>query len=505
MRWNYKFLLLTVAFLIAAHCVFAADPWDGTSQKWTNGSGTQTDPYLIETPSNLAYLVRVGGYKGVYFLQTTDLDINGKQIVDPAYTNKKNFYGNYDGGNHQIVNVASYLFGAVKDASIQNVTIAGSSTYSMIQTAQGNTTLTNCHNKSTAEISGAGLVVIAENGCLSMHRCSNYAVIKSAYTYKEITTNWTKFRCAGGLVGKANNIIAEYCANNANITHQQVVSGGYINNYVHCYLYVGGIVGCIDTIADISYSYNKGNIIGEYNCSGGSYVQQYTYCAGIVGYRGSTTTKGSKIFSCFNSGNITSSEYAYGIACFRGKVSKCYSRGKISSGEGYTDVAGIDRSSTITDCYFAGSSGKVGEETTKHLYYQVNNSSAIPKEEEFMKSPSFVSLLNGVGDYFYPDYTNINDGYPILRWQLEGVDFYTVKCLCREGQGSVTGTGAYPKGAEIQLTATPKDNFVFTGWSDGVADNPRTIKVEGEATYVAQFERTSYTVYVNQDCSITVE
>lgn len=504
MSLNYKSLLLTAAFLTAAHCVFAADPWDGTSQKWTKGSGTQTDPYLIETPSNLAYLVRVGGYKGIYFLQTADFDINNQQLVDPAYTNKKNFYGNYDGGNHQIVNVASYLFGAVRDASIQNVTIAGSSTYSMIQTAQGNTTLTNCHNKSTAEISGAGLVVIAEKGCLSMYRCSNYAVIKSAYTYGETTTNWTKFRCAGGLVGKAHNIIAEYCANNANITHQQVVSGGYINNYVHCYLYVGGIVGCIDTIADISYSYNKGNIIGEYNCSGGSYVQQYTYCAGIVGYR-VNTTKRSEIFSCFNSGNITSSDNAGGIATHLGIISKCYSRGKISSGGSSVDVVGIDRYSTITDCYFAGSSGKVGSETTKHLYYQVSNSAAIPKEEEFMKSSSFISLLNGVGDYFYPDYTNINDGYPILRWQLGDTPFYTIRGICKAEQGTVSGAGEYPQGAQVKLTATPKDNYTFVGWSDGDTDNPRTISVDKAATYVAQFDRLSYTVYVNQDCSITVE
>lgn len=502
MRLNYKSLLLTATFLTATHCVFAAAPWDGTSQKWTNGSGTQTDPYLIETPSNLAYLVRTSGYKGVYFLQTTDFDINSQQLVNPTSTDKQIFYGNYDGGNHQIANVASYLFGAVNGASIQNVTIAGSSTYSMIQTSQGNTTLTNCHNKSTAEISGAGLVVIAEKGCLNMYRCSNDATIKSAYTYEKSGT-WKVFRCAGGLVGKANKIIAEYCANNANITHQQGVAGGNSQNNLYCYLYVGGIVGCVDTIADISYSYNKGNIVGELECIG-NWVKQYTYCAGMVGYRVSTT-KGSGIFSCFNSGNITSSYYAYGIAYFRGKISKCYSRGEISSVEGYTDVAGIDSNSTIMDCYFAGSLGKVGAETTKHLYYQVSNSAAIPKEEEFMKSSSFISLLNGVSDYFYPDYTNLNDGYPILRWQLEGVDFYTIKGLCREEQGTITGTGAYPKGAEIQLTATPKDNFTFAGWSDGVTDNPRTIKVEGEATYAAQFERTSYTIYVNQDCSITVE
>ncbi len=122
-----------------------------------------------------------------------------------------------------------------------------------------------------------------------------------------------------------------------------------------------------------------------------------------------------------------------------------------------------------------------------------------------MKSPSFPALLNEEGDYFYPDYTHINNGYPILKWQLGDTDFYTVKTLCQESQGTVTGTGEYPNGAQIQLTATPKDHYTFTQWSDGVTDNPRTVSVTADAMYVAQFERSSYTVYINQDCSIVVE
>ena len=37
-------------------------------------------------------------------------------------------------------------------------------------------------------------------------------------------------------------------------------------------------------------------------------------------------------------------------------------------------------------------------------------------DEEFMKSQKFVDML---GDAYTMDTTGINDGYPILKWQLE--------------------------------------------------------------------------------------
>ena len=122
-----------------------------------------------------------------------------------------------------------------------------------------------------------------------------------------------------------------------------------------------------------------------------------------------------------------------------------------------------------------------------------------------MKSSSFVSLLNSEADYFYPDYTNINDGYPILRWQLEGTTMYKIRATCPSAQGVVSGSGEYPATANITLKAIQKDGYAFTGWSDGNIDNPRTITVNGNATYVAQFSQSAYTIYVNQDCTTDIE
>ena len=50
-----KIFTLLTAILLTINA-FALDVWDGSSSPWTKGSGTSSDPYLIETAANLAYL-----------------------------------------------------------------------------------------------------------------------------------------------------------------------------------------------------------------------------------------------------------------------------------------------------------------------------------------------------------------------------------------------------------------------------------------------------------------
>ena len=62
--------------------------------------------------------------------------------------------------------------------------------------------------------------------------------------------------------------------------------------------------------------------------------------------------------------------------------------------------------------------------------------------------------------------------------------------------GSATGGGTYSSGTTQSIQATPNDCYQFTKWSDGNTDNPRTIIVEGDATYTAIFEKDTYTITV---------
>lgn len=49
-----KFYFLSLMFALVLQAT--AQVWDGvTSQVWTQGEGSQSNPYLIETPAHLAY------------------------------------------------------------------------------------------------------------------------------------------------------------------------------------------------------------------------------------------------------------------------------------------------------------------------------------------------------------------------------------------------------------------------------------------------------------------
>ena len=55
--------------------------------------------------------------------------------------------------------------------------------------------------------------------------------------------------------------------------------------------------------------------------------------------------------------------------------------------------------------------------------------------------------------------------------------------------GSVTGSGTYPSGSTIVITATADDGYRFVGWSDGNTDSVRNIVVSNtDQTYTAIFE-----------------
>ena len=81
-----RFTLLAIATFVSTSLMAA---WTGNSSIWTNGSGDQDDPYLIESEANLAYLasqVNSGtDYTGVYFKQMADLNLGGVQKADGTW------------------------------------------------------------------------------------------------------------------------------------------------------------------------------------------------------------------------------------------------------------------------------------------------------------------------------------------------------------------------------------------------------------------------------------
>ncbi|MBQ8254350.1 MAG: metallophosphoesterase [Clostridia bacterium] len=139
-----------------------------------SGSGTQADPYIIKNGGNLMWMsnqiisggcivsstlteTNIGYFKGQYFKQVCDIDLNGCAIKPIGYEHQTEtsqklnvaaFAGNYDGGGYRIYNGriasakghATYtssngyagdaLFGVIYGAKIENVTLDNVTVYS---------------------------------------------------------------------------------------------------------------------------------------------------------------------------------------------------------------------------------------------------------------------------------------------------------------------------------------------------------------------------------------
>ena len=61
---------------------------------------------------------------------------------------------------------------------------------------------------------------------------------------------------------------------------------------------------------------------------------------------------------------------------------------------------------------------------------------------------------------------------------------------------TTTGSGSYPYGSTVTISATPDANYSFVRWNDGNVINPRTIVVDSTANYVAFTAPLEYTISV---------
>lgn len=59
--------------------------------------------------------------------------------------------------------------------------------------------------------------------------------------------------------------------------------------------------------------------------------------------------------------------------------------------------------------------------------------------------------------------------------------------------------GDYPWGSLIEIEAVPDEGYQFTGWSDGLTDNPRQVKLEGDLNLTANFGISSFILTMEVD------
>lgn len=398
-----KRTLFLIAAIMVAH--LASAQWNGTTAPITQGSGTESDPYLINTPQQLAFMSDmvaggIGSYQSAYYLLTQDISLSNQPWA-PIGDDLHSFSGHFDGGGHTVdsVSVSSTytkrgFFGVVQSGAIQNIIINA-----------------NIGNSSTdGNTLAGGIVGRIDSGLI--HNCKVYGSVAGYY--------------AGGIVGAGNGTSIIYCENYASVTN----------------LHYGGGIIAYNSVGSCSISNcgNYGNVVFN------SYQPHYAYCGGIVGFV--NVVNDCSIEMCYNSGNVEINTtlqrntvhnvaYAAGISGRNGTINKCYNIGNIS-------VTTSNNSEQYTDCYIYGIGGTIGDGcynigqlthngfyVTPHFYsvaqscgnnnYYLNTITGggcgMPRAESNMKSMSFPAMLNVDSTVYVMDELGINDGYPVFAYQ----------------------------------------------------------------------------------------
>ena len=245
-----------------------------------------------------------------------------------------------------------------------------------------------------------GIVGYNSGGTISL--CNNYSDAKI-----NNNENGNASRAyIGGICGYNSKII-EKCSNSGNIT----------NSGIGVYVYVAGISGMNYMADSVDQCFNTGSILIEGKASDSEGSCQ---AAGIVASNSGTSTKGSVVENCYNSGTIKNyaenRRFIGGIVSYNASASKVlnsYNIGDFSNKEELEYVGAIIANlvgKTVKNCYYL-----------QGTYSQGTNSGEIgttSKTEDEMKTQDFISLLQGEEtETLWKIIENTNNGYPILMWQ----------------------------------------------------------------------------------------
>ena len=364
------------------------DSWaNHYADSFAGGTGSEADPYQIETAEQLSLLaVNVNSgtnYSDIYFEQTADIDLSAYWWdAIGTYTSSSDyneFAGHFNGGGHTVSGV---------------FTQAGSTSTYNYQGLFGYVRGTS--STDLAEISNVGVIDSNIQGRQNVGGIVGYAYytnITNCYNTGSVTSSSSY---VGGVVGRNYSATVSNSYNTGTVTGKNAYVGGVVgynvsstvsNSYNIGYVTgnqsVGGVVGEISSSSTVSNSYNTGNVTS-------TYIGTYGIAGGVVGRNGSSTVSNS-----YNTGDVTSSSnYVGGVVGYNSStVSNSYNTGDVTSTYtgtyAYTGgVVGYNSSSTVENSYNTGSvtgngnyvGGVVGRNsssTVSYCYYGGNCASSV--------------------------------------------------------------------------------------------------------------------------------
>lgn len=269
--------------------------------KYSGGSGTETDPFLIATAEDLDSIDLDPNDFYSHFKMTSDIDLSGYtgDQFNIIGDNNNPFMGVFDGNGHTISN---FTYQGADYSSVGLFSVVG---------------IWNDYNSLLIEIKNLTLLNPDVN------TANNYV---------------------GALIGHCEHATVKNCTvTNCNISGAESTGGisGYNGIFINCHVtgtvngenYVGGIAGEYGSLANCSAS---GNVTGQ------------DYVGGLIGREGATIAC-SKV-----SGAITGNQYVGGLTGNSTIIYNSYSDANVNGSDKVGGLAGINEDS-ITNSYSTGS------------------------------------------------------------------------------------------------------------------------------------------------------
>ncbi len=429
----------------------ASTVWDGTvDTAWYNTTDTV---FHLTTAKQLAGLAQIvngtatgiteDNFTGKTVYLDNDIALNDHNYSTTAYTTVSHdssstiwtpignssyaFCGTFNGGGHEITGM--YIDTAVGYAGFfGNVsgTVTAFDLYGFVNVVSA-VTGDVAKNGTSLVNDFVGGVVGKLNAGGTISYVTNYAQVQA----KDCMN-------VGGIVGFAGTPVtygtksdaySEYTANPSGYNTFVLNCGN--NATMQGFYKLGGIVG--ENAATVMYCYNTGYILPHMHGSGGGW-------GGIAGRNGNNNiaTEESIIAYCYNTGTITNngknddgSETIKGYAGIAGMnyggkghnlIYNCYNIGAIPKGRNnYGSITNNLEYSKPNDVVYSNCSL---DTTTINNYSQEFWKTGTVLSEADFKATTYTdtSVLALLGHAYVADTQNINNGYPVLRWQVDSVE-----------------------------------------------------------------------------------
>ena len=445
-------------------------PW------FAGGTGTQDDPFLIETAEHLNNVRNFLEQSGVHFRMIADIDLdiapynegNGWLPIGDDYYNS--FRGKFDGNGHTISNL--YI-----NRAIMNVGLFGLGQYATIE----NLNLTNINLTGSRRVGG----IFAAHYYGTTRNCSVEGVI-NAGDY------------GGGIAGRDMGTVSE-CYTNVDVT------GSYVGSLVG-YKDNGTVTNCYGT-GTISTTYRGGGLIGHlsYSTINNSYsLAQVNGSGGLAGYVYSSYTINNSYFPDSQPNNNLGEAIKDDFL----RCPQTFSEWDFSNiwdiqpdkNNGYPFLRWQTPETTpityLTDFSIDQDNLSLIVGETYQLTATFTPTNATVQCLNWNSSDETIVTINpsGLIEVVGPGTATLSayhSGLDVTK-SITVTGYYQIDALSDpDVAGTVSGAGQYESNAPVSLTATANSGYEFTEWSEGgtiiSSDNPLTFDATDNRTITAHF------------------